>query len=44
MPLPRIGGGHIVLPSDTRYVSPSVTLYSTVCVSAAPPTVFKVMV
>ena len=49
MPPPRSGEGHIVLPSVVRScvcvcVRPSATLYSTVCVSATPPSVFKRMV
>ena len=41
MPPPRSGEGHIVLPmSVCTYVHTSVTLFSTVLVSASPPKVF----
>ena len=43
MPPPQSGGGRIVLHSIIYpSVCPSMTLYSTVCVSKTPPTVFKV--
>ena len=50
MPLPRSGELHIVLTpsydrvSVRRRIRSAVTLYSTVRVSATPPTVFKLMV
>ena len=41
MPLLQSGEGHIVLPLSVRiYVRTSVTLFSTVLVSATPPNVF----
>ena len=41
MPPPRSGEGHIVLPFSVRtYIRTSVTLFSTVLVSATPPKVF----